>query len=65
MEALEEHEDEAGDEEEVEEDRLHPANLEERSQMLTILSAARKVLEVLNIKSSAWRGPDRRKLLRT
>ena len=53
MEALEEHEDEAGDEEEVEEDRLHPANLEERSQVLAIKGAARKVLEVLNIKSSA------------
>ena len=53
MEALEEHEDEAGDEEEVEEDRLDPANLKERSQMLAIMGAARKVLEILNIKSSA------------
>ena len=61
MEALEEHEDEAGDEEEVEEDRLDPANLKERSQMLAIKGAARKVLEVLNIKSSAWRGPDWRR----
>ena len=53
MEALEEHEDEAGDEEEVEEDRLDPANLKERSQVLEIKGAARKVIEILNIKNRA------------